>query len=398
MAESAWETVDPSILPQQVTWESLTDIQKSLVKEFKDTLKGEIKEGLSDLEISRWLIARDFDLKATIEMYRKSMKWRALVGADHILEEFPKSPYYEFLTTHYPTNHSDPNCPKVLRCRDGTHCCIESMGILNAEVASLIPPQEIIRYHIWSMEKANKIRNEISLELGSKELQQTFCVEDLTGLSMAHLQLTDLLKTFTSIDNGNYPNTLRKVVIVNVPTVFSLIWSAVQYFWDQKQIVKFQFIAAGTDYSTTLQKIIPLDHLPKDYSGQLDYSLPKAVPLPELKEKLIKIKYNKNFVVDKVPRAGVLEKEFFVEKTGCVFHFEFKTIDYDIGFGIKYKATAKDTPQWLHLDLERYNSNVIPVFGRFEVTKPGYYVLHWDNTFSWTREKELHYLTEVIPL
>lgn len=46
-------------------------------------------------------------MKATIEMYRKSMKWRALVGADHILEEFPKSPYFEFLSTHYPSNHTD---------------------------------------------------------------------------------------------------------------------------------------------------------------------------------------------------------------------------------------------------------------------------------------------------
>jgi hypothetical protein len=394
-----WEKVDATILPAQITYDSLTDHQRALVKEFKQTLnEGEIKEGVSDLELTRWFFARNWDLKLTIEMYRKSMKWRALVGADHILEEFPKSPYFEFLTTNYPTNHSDPNCPQVLRCRDGTHCCIESMGVLNPEAATLIPPQEIIRYHIWSMELANKIRNDIFVELGSTELQQTFCIEDLTGLGMAQLQLTDLLKTFTQIDNDNYPNTLRKVVIVNVPTVFSLIWNAVQYFWDAKQVAKFQFIAAGTDYSAVLQKIVPLHYLPKAYSGELDYSLPKAVPLPQLKEMINKIKYNKNFVVDRVPRAGVLEKEFFIEKADCVFHFEFKTIDYDIGFGIKYKATVKETPQWVHLDLERYNSNVIPVWGRFVVTKPGYYVLHWDNTFSWTREKELHYLQEVFPL
>jgi hypothetical protein len=185
------------------------------------------------------------------------------------------------------------------------------MGVLNPEAATLIPPQEIIRYHIWSMELANKVRDDIFVELGSTELQQTFCIEDLTGLGMAQLQLTDLLKTFTQIDNDNYPNTLRKVVIVNVPTVFSLIWNAVQYFWDAKQVAKFQFIAAGTDYSAILQKIVPLHYLPKAYSGELDYCLPKAVPLPQLKEMINKIKYNKNFVVDRVPRAGVLEKEFF---------------------------------------------------------------------------------------
>lgn len=39
-----WETVDPSILPPQLTWDSLTENQKAQVKEFRETLKGEIKE------------------------------------------------------------------------------------------------------------------------------------------------------------------------------------------------------------------------------------------------------------------------------------------------------------------------------------------------------------------
>ena len=42
--------------------------------------------------------------------------------------------------------------------------------------------------------------------------------------------------------SDNYPETLRKVVIVNVPTVFSMIWSGVQYLWDAKQVAKFQFV------------------------------------------------------------------------------------------------------------------------------------------------------------
>lgn len=116
------------------------------------------------------------------------------------------------------------------------------------------------------MELANKIRNDIFVELGSKEVQQSFCVEDLTGLGMGHLQLTDLLKAFTQIDkynflfrfiffqdylpliSDNYPNTLRKVVVVNVPTMFSLIWNAVQYFWDAKQVAKFQFIGNSISF------------------------------------------------------------------------------------------------------------------------------------------------------
>jgi hypothetical protein len=50
-------------------------------------------------------------------------------------------------------------------------------------------------------------------------------------------------------------------------------------------------LASGSDYSSILQKIIPLDYLPKPYSGTLDYSLPKAVPLKELIEELKVIEY-----------------------------------------------------------------------------------------------------------
>jgi hypothetical protein len=51
-----------------------------------------------------------------------------------------------------------------------------------------------------------------------------------------------VLLLFCLLYSDNYPETLRKVVIVNVPTVFSMIWSGVQYLWDAKQVAKFQFI------------------------------------------------------------------------------------------------------------------------------------------------------------
>jgi hypothetical protein len=42
---------------------------------------------------------------------------------------------------------------------------------------SCLTRQEIIRYHIWSMELAGKVRHDIFAELGSQELQQSTCVE-----------------------------------------------------------------------------------------------------------------------------------------------------------------------------------------------------------------------------
>jgi len=364
------------------------------LEQFKVDLKKEIKEGEHDLELVKWLIARQWNVKNAETMFLNSMKWRAKIGADHILEEFPKSPYYKFLTENYPTNHSDPRSPKIFRIRDGSHLCIESMGNLNPEAAALIPPEEIIRYHIWSMELADKIRRDCAKELGYKYVMQSFIVEDLDGIGLGHLSMSFLLKQFTTIDNANYPETLRKVIIVNVPTIFSMVWSAVQYFWDEHQKAKFQFVSSSENHSPILLKVISPEYLPKSYGGSLDYAIPKKT-IEQLKVEINAIP-KKQFLEDFVPRSGTLEKVFDLTQIGSFFHYEFKTTDYDISFGIKYRP-SKDSKTEEIVPNTLCESNVIPIFARLPITKAGQYILVWDNTNSWTRGKQLFYTTSVCP-
>jgi metal transporter CNNM len=320
------------------------------------------------------------------------MKWRASVGADTILEEFPQSPYFKFLTSHYPSNHTDPECPKTLRCRDGSHMCIENMGTLSTEAAALVPTEEIIKYHIYAMELAEKIRSSILKESGYHHMMQSFIIEDLADLGLDHLGMVNILKAFTQIDSDNYPETLLKVVIVNVPSIFSLIWKAVQYFWDAKQQAKFQFVQAGYDHGAVLVRAISPEFLPKRYGGTLEYDLPQRLPIEDLKKELAGIP-PKQWISAVVPRSEEFSKSFDLE-AGSVFHYEFKTADYDVGFGIKFRK-ANGHPIEPFIESKRFDSNVIPAWGRFKVEKAGTYILVWDNTYSWTRGKDLFYNTSV---
>jgi len=388
-----WEKLDPSVAPTSLTLESLTPQQKSLLDQFKTALKSELRPVDHDLELVKWLIARQWSLPAALEMYRKSMKWRAHVGADHILEEFPKSPYFKFLCENYPTNHTDTKCPKILRIRDGSHFCIENMGSLSAEAAALVPSEEIIKYHIYSMELADKVRRDILKELGYKEMQQSFVVEDLGEIGTSHLSMASLLKVFTQIDSDNYPETLRKVVIVNVPSMFSFIWSAVQYFWDENQKKKFQFVQSGENHVAVLTKAVDPSFLPKAYGGTMDYDLPKG-DIVQMKKELAAIPAKKYANTDFVPRSGKLEKVVVAEE-GSIIHYEFKTIDYDVSFGVHYKKSEVSQVEE-HWAVQRVDSHQIPVFGRFKVEKAGHYVLLWDNTASWTRGKDLHFTINIV--
>lgn len=121
-------------------------------------------------------------------------------GADYILEEFPQSPWFEFTCKHYPASHSDKeyvthqyslsmwfylissnylSCPTVLRARDGSHLCVEMMGNLNVEAltSGFVPLDEVMRYHIWSMEHNEKLRRDFCKEFGYKELVQAVVIE-----------------------------------------------------------------------------------------------------------------------------------------------------------------------------------------------------------------------------
>jgi len=388
MADIQRESLPPSVAPKPFTLEAMTGEQAGKLIQFKDLVKS--SRGEHDLEFARWLIARQWDVPKAVAMYQNSMKWRQQVGADHILEQFPKSPYFQVLVNNYPTNHTDPNCPKVLQLRDGGHFCIENMGNLSSEAAAVLPIEEIVKYHIYSMELAEKVRKDIFIEGGSKELPQSFVVEDIGGIGMGHLSMVNVLKQFTKIDSDNYPETLRKVVIINVPTIFSFVWSAVQYFWDENQKAKFEFIEFGKDYKTVLLKAIPPSHLPRDYGGELDYSLPRKKTVEEFNKEINAVP-KKAFVSDVIPRSGTLEKKVAV-KPGTIVHYEFKTVDYDINFGIRFHHTITQ----VYREVERVESNVLPVFGRFEAELEGELIFHWDNTYSWTRGKDLLYHFDVV--
>jgi len=144
--------------------------------------------------------------------------------------------------------------------------------------------------------------------LGCEQLIQTTACEDLLGIGLSHLPLVSVLGGFTSIDNDNYPETLRKVVIANVPYSFSMLWKAVEYLWDAKQIAKFQFVSGDYEYTPLLLQILTPDNLLISHGGTFDYKLPQAKPTQELLDELNLIP-KKEFLKEDVGRGSIFEKK-----------------------------------------------------------------------------------------
>lgn len=93
-------------------------------------------------------------------------------------------------------------------------------------------------------------------------------LQDMKGLGAGHAYkpALDVLKEIGEVDKNYYPEALRKMVFVNCPWIFNMLWGLVKIVYDPKTLKKTELISG--DASEYLKQIIPLDELPADYGGK----------------------------------------------------------------------------------------------------------------------------------
>lgn len=80
-----------------------------------------------------------------------------------------------------------------------------------------------------------------------------------------------------------------------------------------------------------------------------------------------------------------------VERENCILQWEFVVNGYDIKFGIAkmMQENRKEELEFI-LPLDTYAPDLFHK-GNVVLDVPGQYVLLWDNSNSWLREKAIHY-------
>ena len=84
-----------------------------------------------------------------------------------------------------------------------------------------------------------------------------------------------------------------------------------------------------------------------------------------------------------------------VYRTNCVIHWEFESVKYDVLFGIlKVDEMGENGSYNPILPLSQYSPDEVHC-GKLAIEEPGRYVLLWDNTHSWLREKSVNLKVEM---
>jgi len=331
---------------------------------------------MHDLEISRWLVARKWDLEASVKMFLDSVAWREKEDINNIFEWITKMKTFKFLSDYWP-NSILPEKSAKFRTHDGYLVVYEKLCAISPNILQAVSLEDLRSFHIYIQELTTRERKRICEEEKSPDLYAPVVyVQDLEDLTMSHLtrQNYSMMNSFTDIDSLNYPETVRKVFIINSPSAFTVGWKISQKFLDPVTIDKVAIL--GTEFKAELLKAIPPTSLPIEYGGTLNYKIKGGGSFKEIKAllpKLVKHEVHAEF-----------SATLYVEQ-GLQVSWKWRT-KHDICFGVFYQST-KDSPKETIHELGKHDSEGHLIEGLLNVEKTGFYTLLWDNSNSWMKRK-----------
>ncbi|XP_046560248.1 SEC14-like protein 2 [Haliotis rubra] len=373
----------------------LSQNQKDILEQFKNTVKDILKPEHDDYYVLRWLRARSFDLKKSETMIRNDYAWRKQIGADTIREDF-KLP--EVLQKYYIggfCGYDNEGCP--VWYEPFGH--IDLKGVLRS-----VKKMEIMKMKVQQMEKIYHYFRTAE-EKGHKVPAQIIIVFDLDKFSMKHLWKpgVDVMCDLITMFEDHYPETLKSSYIINAPRIFPIAYNLFRPFLSEGTVMKVQIL--GSNYKEVLARNIPPQELPIYYGGSKNDPDPRCtnqicfggeVPESYYVQQITDLS---GFTESTIGRGSSLQVDYEIKVKNSAIRWQFKTDGFDIGFGV-YRRT-KDGRQKAG-DMEavmattRVNSHLVPEDGSLTCRETGTYVVRFDNTYSWTRGKKIFYQIEVL--
>lgn len=378
----------------------LTPEKQRILTQFRDCVSDIIQPHHNDHFLLRWLRARDFSIEKADIMLRESMDIRRRLKLDTLVETY-KVP--EVLSKYYPGSYFGFD-------RDGSPVFIDPIGQIDFKgLLSSVKKEEIVRFKAYLGEYGMTLGRQQSAKLG-KNVDQIVMVMDMEGLGLKHLWKPGvvLFNTITAFYEDNFPEVMKNILVIKAPKIFPIAYALVKPFLNEVTRNKVKIL--GGDWKTEILEYIDKDNLPEYYGGKCRD--PDGDPLCRSRicyggDVPLTYYCNENYKTDSlteesyqvgcVKRGTALKLSFEVESAGSVLSWQYKSLDHDIGFGVffteKGKAGSKAVEEMI--PTERRDCHMIPEEGSILCEKPGIYILRFDNSYSWTRNKKILYNVEI---
>uniref|UniRef100_A0A3Q3S1H9 SEC14-like lipid binding 7 n=1 Tax=Mastacembelus armatus TaxID=205130 RepID=A0A3Q3S1H9_9TELE len=256
-----------------------------------------------------------------------------------------------------------------------------------------------------------KLRRECQLQsekLG-KNVEAITLIYDCEGLGMKHIwkPAIEAYGEVLTMFEDNYPEGLKRVLIIKAPKLFPIAYSLVKPFLCEE--TRRKIVILGSNWQDVLREYIDAEQLPVLYGGtrtdpdgdpscrtMINYG--GTVPRSYYVQDSVKVQYDNSVTVS---RGSCFQLEYDITAPSSLLRWQFASDGADIGFGV-YRRTKeggeqKVTDMLQVLPNERYNAHLVPEDGCLTCPNPGVYVLCFDNSYSIIQSKKVSYNVEVLP-
>ena len=251
--------------------------------------------------IRRFLIARKYKIDDAEKMLRDTIKWRQSVtigGVTGVRNIILSKPRWDLLSMN---RKIIPATPFLCYTKQGFPVYSLRLGKGDGSLATAAPDECHIYCSIVRGEHlVNKIfpeaqklhETKLSRRGPTSSLDQTsaltrhenepytdddldvidkqIVIVDLDGISMSALRCLYVFKLINSVASCNYPELSKAIYVLNSPTVFDYIWSAIKPLLAAHTRNKVRIFQMGPEQYGALQEILEDDDIPDYLTPQVD--------------------------------------------------------------------------------------------------------------------------------
>ncbi|CAE7416608.1 SFH2 [Symbiodinium sp. CCMP2456] len=213
----------------------------------------------------RFLLARQCHVEEALAMLRSVLEWRQQSDAANVLPCWEKR-RHEKLDLHWKAlgrSGVDHEGDPVVFERVGQN---DFPGLLSCD------PEFLKQHTIYNAEcvfASLELARRENLKKGSSRGFQFTVVVDMYGLDLGFMDrhLLGLLQTLGRVESDNYPEALKRIIVIRPPWIFPWIWRVCRPFLDQGTIEKVE-VVDDSETTETLLRHIPAESVPKALGGK----------------------------------------------------------------------------------------------------------------------------------
>jgi len=211
------------------------------------------------------LVARKGDADKATAMWRRIVAFRKERGCAALLDGPAVYREPEVMRRYFPWGFVGTD-------RDGFPVLVERVGqidLIGIGAATGGPSAgyaDFLSWVCWYHEVQEALMGNVSRALGRDRRKMTVVI-DMAGLGLRHCSSATLavLQRRTRLEEDNYPEVVRRVILINTPSIFATVWGVIVGFMDPGTSGKLQ--AVGANFLPTLRRFIADDNIPAWLGG-----------------------------------------------------------------------------------------------------------------------------------